>query len=134
MATLHYSESGQGEPLILLHSGGMSGAEWKPQIPLFARQEPAMPQQPTGGAESTRPKWEKTDVQSFPTCGRADFSVQWGRRKSGSPNLAPIREAMRPSRISLSRKAFAASMSAQAGAASTVMASAMALLARPILT
>lgn len=38
MATLHYTESGQGEPLILLHSGGMSGAEWKPQIPLFARQ------------------------------------------------------------------------------------------------
>ena len=37
MATLHYSESGQGEPLILLHSGGMSGAEWKPQIPLFSR-------------------------------------------------------------------------------------------------
>lgn len=37
MSTLHYTESGQGEPLILLHSGGMSGAEWKPQIPLFAR-------------------------------------------------------------------------------------------------
>lgn len=37
MATLHYTESGQGEPLILLHSGGMSGAEWKPQVPLFAR-------------------------------------------------------------------------------------------------
>ncbi len=37
MATLHYTESGQGKPLILLHSGGMSGAEWKPQIPLFAR-------------------------------------------------------------------------------------------------
>ena len=37
MATLHYTESGQGEPLILLHSGGMSGAEWTPQIPLFAR-------------------------------------------------------------------------------------------------
>ena len=37
MATLHYVESGQGEPLILLHSGGMSGAEWQPQIPLFAR-------------------------------------------------------------------------------------------------
>ena len=26
MATLHYTESGQGEPLILLHSGGMSRA------------------------------------------------------------------------------------------------------------
>jgi len=34
MATLHYTESGQGDPLFLLHSGGMSGAEWKPQIPL----------------------------------------------------------------------------------------------------
>ncbi len=37
MASLHYSEGGQGEPLVLLHSGGMSGAEWKPQVPLFAR-------------------------------------------------------------------------------------------------
>jgi pimeloyl-ACP methyl ester carboxylesterase len=37
MAILHYLESGQGEPLILLHSGGMSGAEWKPHLPLFAR-------------------------------------------------------------------------------------------------
>ena len=37
MATLHCTESGHGEPLILLHSGGMSGAEWAPQIPLFAR-------------------------------------------------------------------------------------------------
>jgi 3-oxoadipate enol-lactonase len=37
MATLYYSESGQGEPLILLHSGGMSGAEWRPHVPLFAR-------------------------------------------------------------------------------------------------
>ncbi len=26
MAILHYTESGQGEPLILLHSGGMTGA------------------------------------------------------------------------------------------------------------
>ncbi|MFZ4790194.1 MAG: alpha/beta fold hydrolase [Candidatus Competibacteraceae bacterium] len=38
MATLHYTEAGQGEALILLHSGGMSGAEWTPQIPRFARQ------------------------------------------------------------------------------------------------
>ncbi|MBK8752198.1 MAG: alpha/beta fold hydrolase [Candidatus Competibacteraceae bacterium] len=37
MATLYYTESGQGEPLLLLHSGGMSGAEWKPHLPLFAR-------------------------------------------------------------------------------------------------
>ncbi|HPF58280.1 MAG TPA: alpha/beta fold hydrolase [Candidatus Competibacteraceae bacterium] len=37
MAMLHYTENGAGEPLILLHSGGMSGAEWAPQIPLFAR-------------------------------------------------------------------------------------------------
>ena len=37
MAMLHYTENGAGEPLILLHSGGMSGAEWTPQIPLFAR-------------------------------------------------------------------------------------------------
>ena len=37
MAILHYQTSGQGEPLILLHSGGMTGEEWQPQIPLFAR-------------------------------------------------------------------------------------------------
>ncbi|MBK8184001.1 MAG: alpha/beta hydrolase [Candidatus Competibacteraceae bacterium] len=37
MATLHYTESGHGQPLVLLHSGGMSGEEWKPQMPLFAR-------------------------------------------------------------------------------------------------
>ena len=37
MAILHYTESGQGDPLILLHSGGMSGAEWQPQLPLLAR-------------------------------------------------------------------------------------------------
>jgi pimeloyl-ACP methyl ester carboxylesterase len=37
MAILHYVESGQGEPLLLLHSGGMSHAEWTPQIPIFAR-------------------------------------------------------------------------------------------------
>lgn len=37
MAILHYTESGRGEPLVLLHSGGMSGAEWTPQIPAFAR-------------------------------------------------------------------------------------------------
>lgn len=37
MTILHYTESGRGEPLVLLHSGGMSGAEWTPQIPLFAR-------------------------------------------------------------------------------------------------
>lgn len=35
---MHYTETGQGDPLILLHSGGMSGAEWKPQIPRFSRQ------------------------------------------------------------------------------------------------
>lgn len=37
MATLYYQESGRGEPLVLLHSGGMSGAEWQPQLPQFAR-------------------------------------------------------------------------------------------------
>lgn len=32
MSKLHYTESGQGKPLILLHSGGMTGMEWAPQI------------------------------------------------------------------------------------------------------
>lgn len=38
MSTLHYIEAGQGETLILLHSGGMSNEEWKPQIPALAKQ------------------------------------------------------------------------------------------------
>ncbi len=37
MAILHYTESGQGEPLLLLHSGGMTSAEWTAHVPLFAR-------------------------------------------------------------------------------------------------
>ena len=37
MAKLHYLTSGKGQPLVLLHSGGMSGEEWKPQIPLLVR-------------------------------------------------------------------------------------------------
>lgn len=37
MAILHFVESGHGEALLLLHSGGMSHAEWTPQIPAFAR-------------------------------------------------------------------------------------------------
>ncbi len=37
MAILHFVESGQGQALLLLHSGGMSHAEWTPQIPAFAR-------------------------------------------------------------------------------------------------
>jgi 3-oxoadipate enol-lactonase len=37
IAILYYTDSGRGEPLVLLHSGGMSGEEWKSQIPLFSR-------------------------------------------------------------------------------------------------
>ena len=37
MSVLHYSETGKGEPLILLHSGGMSGAEWQPQLRYLGR-------------------------------------------------------------------------------------------------
>ena len=37
MSKLHYTESGEGETLILLHSGGMSGAEWNPQIRFLER-------------------------------------------------------------------------------------------------
>jgi pimeloyl-ACP methyl ester carboxylesterase len=32
MATLHYTESGQGEPLILLHSGGSRKFRCSPAI------------------------------------------------------------------------------------------------------
>ncbi len=37
MAILYYTDSGRGEPLVLLHSGGMSGEEWKPQISSLSR-------------------------------------------------------------------------------------------------
>jgi len=37
MTALHYTEAGHGKPLILLHSGGMTGMEWQPQIKSFAR-------------------------------------------------------------------------------------------------
>jgi pimeloyl-ACP methyl ester carboxylesterase len=37
MSILHYAEAGQGEALILLHSGGMSGREWDPQVAALAR-------------------------------------------------------------------------------------------------
>ncbi len=37
MSRLHYTETGTGEALILLHSGGMSGAEWKPQLRFLER-------------------------------------------------------------------------------------------------
>lgn len=32
MTLLSYTETGQGIPVVLLHSGGMSGLEWQPQI------------------------------------------------------------------------------------------------------
>ena len=35
--TLHYTDTGAGDPLLLLHSGGMSGAEWTPQLARFSR-------------------------------------------------------------------------------------------------
>jgi 3-oxoadipate enol-lactonase len=37
MTIMHYTQAGRGEPLILLHSGGMSGKEWAPQIASLAR-------------------------------------------------------------------------------------------------
>lgn len=38
MSTLHYVEEGAGDPLVLLHSGGMAGEEWQRHIPVFAEQ------------------------------------------------------------------------------------------------
>lgn len=37
MSILHYTETGRGHPLMLLHSGGMSGREWDPQLAALAR-------------------------------------------------------------------------------------------------
>lgn len=38
MSILHYTETGQGEPLMLLHSGAMTGKEWDPQLASLAQQ------------------------------------------------------------------------------------------------
>lgn len=37
MNSLYYSDTGQGDAVLLLHSGGMCGEEWQPQIPALAR-------------------------------------------------------------------------------------------------
>lgn len=34
----HFSDQGQGRPLVLLHGIGMSGRAWKPIIPILAQQ------------------------------------------------------------------------------------------------
>ncbi|UJF24701.1 alpha/beta hydrolase [Suttonella sp. R2A3] len=34
---LYYQEHGSGKPILLLHSGGMAGEEWQPQIPALAK-------------------------------------------------------------------------------------------------
>lgn len=36
MSNLHYVEEGSGDPLVLIHSGGMSSKEWRRHIPIFA--------------------------------------------------------------------------------------------------
>ena len=37
MGLLHYNEAGSGAPLVLLHSGGMAGKEWQPQMPVLGK-------------------------------------------------------------------------------------------------
>ena len=37
MNKLYYTDTGQGSALVLLHSGGMTGEEWKPQLPTLAK-------------------------------------------------------------------------------------------------
>ena len=37
MTTLYYSEQGQGDAVVLLHSGGMCGEEWQPQLAGLSR-------------------------------------------------------------------------------------------------
>ena len=50
MSQLHYREQGKGQALVLLHSRGMSGAEWEPQIePLSRAFRVIVPDQPGHG-------------------------------------------------------------------------------------
>lgn len=37
MSDLYYIEEGSGEPLVLIHSGGMSSEEWQRHIPVLAK-------------------------------------------------------------------------------------------------
>lgn len=47
---LHYQRHGKGAPLLLLHSGGMAGEEWQPQIaPLAKRYDVIVPDLPGHG-------------------------------------------------------------------------------------
>ncbi len=68
MTPLHYTEAGaHGEALILLHSGGMCGEEWKPQMATLARHFRTLaPDQPGHGASPMR-----AERLTIADCGRA---------------------------------------------------------------
>lgn len=50
MNNIYYESYGQGQPVVLLHSGGMAGEEWQPQIEqLSARYRVLLPDLPGHG-------------------------------------------------------------------------------------
>ena len=71
MATLHYQDEGSGEPLVLLHSGGMTGAEWAPQLPALARRfRVIVPDQPGHGSSPM-----VAERLTIGDCGRAVLAL-----------------------------------------------------------
>ncbi|MDT0617792.1 alpha/beta hydrolase [Salinisphaera sp. P385] len=53
---LHYREAGQGEPLVLLHGLGSSGADWEYQIPAFAEHYRVIVPDLRGSGDSDKPR------------------------------------------------------------------------------
>ena len=72
MNTLHYLENGSGQPLILLHSGGMSSAEWEPQQAALGQRFRVIAPDLPGHGESAM----VAQTLSIGDCGRAVLALQ----------------------------------------------------------
>ncbi|MDX1606856.1 MAG: alpha/beta fold hydrolase [Candidatus Competibacterales bacterium] len=71
MTELHYDEAGSGEPLLLLHSGGMTRAEWQSQrVPLAEHFQVLLPDLPGHGHSPL-----SSDRLTVGDCGRAVLAL-----------------------------------------------------------
>lgn len=53
---IHYSEAGEGEPLVLLHGLGSSGRDWEYQVPAFAAHYRVIVPDLRGSGRSDKPR------------------------------------------------------------------------------